>query len=212
MNIGIFGATGTIGSRILNEALRRGHKVTAFVRDASRIPPHDTKVTWKVADILDADSIANVIAGQDVVISAYGPGRAGDPRHIVDAAAALLKAFEKHPEVRLIVVGGAGSLEVAPGKTVIDSGMIPPEWIAVPIAARDALELFRSNQTVQWTYFSPAAMIQPGERTGKFRLGGDQLIVGPDGKSAISCEDYAVAMLDEAENPQHIRQRFTIGY
>ena len=211
MNIGIIGATGTIGSRILNEAVQRGHNVTVFARDASRIPAEPGKVTWKVADALNPDSIGGAVAGLDAVISSYGPARGSDPQQIVTAAKSLTQAFEKNPSVRLLVVGGAGSLEVAPGKTVIDAGMIPAEYVKIPIAHQEALEVFKTSPA-NWSFFSPAAMITPGERTGKFRLGGDQLVVGEDGKSAISCEDYAVAMLDEAERPVHIRKRFTIGY
>jgi uncharacterized protein len=257
MNIGIFGATGTIGSRILKEAVHRGthlpsrdeiatrakqiwlrngspegtaeqdwrqaeqelesargpdHSVTAFVRDASRIPEDHLGAKWKVADIFDPNKVAEVIAGQDVVISAYGQPRGGDPQLIVKAARSLLEALGRRPGLRLLVVGGAGSLEVAPGKTVLDAGMIPQEYVAIPIAHKEALEMFRANTRVPWTFFSPAAMIKPGDRTGRFRLGNDQLIVGADGKSAISCEDYALAMIDEAEHPLHIQRRFTIGY
>ena len=212
MNIGIIGATGTIGQRILNEALSRGHNVTAFAREESRIPAEKGKVTWEVADVLDADSLAWAIGGQDVVISSYGPGQARDPQTIVAAAHALLKAMEKHPGTRVIFVGGAGSLEVKPGLQLVDSGAIPDAYKAVVLAHRDALNVFRQAPGKKWTFFSPAGFISPGERTGKFRLGGDQLIVGEDGQSRISCEDYAVAMLDEAEKGQFIGKRFTVGY
>jgi putative NADH-flavin reductase len=212
MNIGIIGATGRIGQRILNEALSRGHNVTALTSSASKIPADKGKVTWKVANALDADSVSKAMEGLDVLISSYGPPQGGDASQIATAAKTLLAAAEKHPSVRLLVVGGAGSLEVAPGKTVVDAGMIPEQWIAIPVAHQHALDAFRANAKVNWTFFSPAFMIQPGERTGKFRLGGDQLIVGENGKSEISMEDYAVAMLDEVEKPQHIRQRFTVGY
>jgi uncharacterized protein len=212
MNIGIIGASGRIGQRILSEAVSRGHQVTAFTSDAAKIPADKGNVTWKVADALDANSIGGAIGGLDTVISAFGQAKGADPQQIPASVKTLLTVFEKHPSTRLLVVGGAGSLEVAPGKTVIDAGMIPVEWIAIPVAHRDALGLLKANSSVNWTYFSPAAMINPGERTGKFRLGGDQLIVGENGKSEISMEDYAIAMVDEAEKPAHVRQRFTIGY
>ena len=212
MNIGIFGATGTIGSRIFKEALQRGHHVTAYVRDASRIPQDPTGAKWKVADVQNPNDVAEVIGGQDAVISAISQGKGGDPQLIVSATKSLLEAFGRRPGLRLLAVGGAGSLEVAPGKTVIDAGMIPQEWIAIPIAHRDALALYLANTVVPWTNFSPAASIQPGQRTGKFRLDNDKLVVGADGKSAISCEDYAMAMIDEVEHPLHLRKRFTIGY
>jgi putative NADH-flavin reductase len=196
----------------LEAARGADHQVTAFVRDASRIPADHQGAKWVVADLFDTNRVAEVIAGQDVVISSYGPARGGDPHLVVKAAHAVLEAFGRRPGLRVIVVGGAGSLEVAPGKTVIDAGLIPEEFLPIPKAAKQALELFRANHKVSWTYFSPAALIRPGERTGKFRLGNDQLVVGADGKSTISCEDYALAMIDEAEHPLHIQKRFTIGY
>lgn len=212
MNIGVIGATGRIGQRIVAEALQRGHNVTAFTSDAAKIPADKGKVTWKTANVMNADSVGAAMQGQDVLISSYGPAMGADPKPLSTSAETLLKAGEKHPKVRVLMVGGAGSLEMASGKTVIDSGVIPKEWIAVPIAHKDALEVFKKNSTVNWTYFSPAGSIQPGERTGKFRLGGEQLIVGENGKSEISMEDYAVALLDEVEKPRHERKRFTIGY
>jgi putative NADH-flavin reductase len=212
MNIGVIGATGRIGQRIVAEALSRGHNVTAFTSSGAKIPAEKGKVSWKTANVMDAQSVAKAMEGQDVLISSYGPPMGSDPKPLVTAAESLLKAAEKHPNVRLLVVGGAGSLEVAPGKTVIDSGLIPAEWIAIPIAHKEALDVYRKNSSANWTYFSPAGSIQPGERTGKFRLGGDQLVVGENGKSEISMEDYAVAMIDEIEKPGKSRRRFTIGY
>jgi len=218
MNIGVIGATGRIGQRIVNEAVQRGHNVTAFTSSASKVPAEKGKVTWKVADALDAADLSNAMKGQDVLISSYGPSMA-DPtqipvvaKNIATVAGKLLEAASQNPSTRLLIVGGAGSLEVAPGKTVIDAGLIPPQWLAIPVAHKDALHVFKTNNTINWSYFSPAAMINPGERTGKFRLGGDQLVVGENGKSEISMEDYAIAMLDEAEKPKHIRTRFTVGY
>ena len=212
MNIGVIGATGRIGQRIVAEAVHRGHNVTAFTSSAAKIPADKGKVAWKTADVLDANSVAAAMEGQDVLISSFMPPMGDDPKPIVTSAEVLLKAGEKHPAVRVLMVGGAGSLEVAPGKTVIDSGVIPKEWVAIPIAHQEALGVLKNNSTVNWTYFSPAGEIKAGERTGKFRLGGDQLIVDEHGKSEISMEDYAVAMLDEAEKPRHLRKRFTIGY
>jgi len=212
MNIGVIGATGRIGQRIVAEAVNRGHNVTAFTSSAAKIPVERGKVAWKTADVMDAGSVAKAMEGQDVLVSSYGPAMGSDPKPLATAAKALLEAAGKHPSTRILVVGGAGSLEVAPGKTVIDAGLIPAEWIAIPIAHKEALDVLKKNSSANWTYFSPAGSIQPGERTGKFRLGGDQLIVGENGKSEISMEDYAVAMIDEAEKPQHLRKRFTIGY
>ena len=212
MNIGVIGATGRIGQRIVAEAVQRGHNVTVFTSSAAKIPADQGKVVWKTADVLNADSVGAAMQGQDVLISSYGPAIGADPKPIATAAETLLKAGERNPKVRVLMVGGAGSLEVAPGKTVIDSGMIPAQYIAIPIAHKEALDVFKKNSTVNWTYFSPAGSIQPGERTGKFRLGSEQLVVGENGKSEISMEDYAIAMLDEVEKPRYQRKRFTIGY
>jgi uncharacterized protein len=237
MNIGIFGASGTIGQRVLAEALGRGHAVTAFTRNESRIGPERGGIVWKLANVLDADSIARVISNVDAIVNSYGPGPSSnasgkyesaaveaairDAGSLVVAAHALLKALEQRPALRLIVVGGAGSLEVKPGLQGVDSGPglvaalqelgLPEEYKAVVEAHRNALNIYRvSNRN--WTYFSPAHLTVPGERTGRFRLGRDQIVIGADGQSRISCEDYATALLDEVEVPRHIQQRLTIGY
>jgi putative NADH-flavin reductase len=237
MKIGIFGATGTLGQRIVAEALRRGHAVAAFARDESRIPREPGEVTWKVASVLEAEGIARVIDDLDVLINAYGPGPSSNSsgqypteavnaailnsESLVTAAHTLLKALERRPSLRLIVVGGAGSLEVQPGLQGVDTGTglvtaleelgLPEDYKAVVQAHREALNVYRASNR-NWTYFSPAHLTTPGERTGRFRLGGNQLVIGADGHSRISCEDYAMALIDEVELPHHIQKRFTIGY
>ena len=202
MNIGVIGASGRIGQRIVAEAFKEDITSRRSLAIAAKIPADKGKVAWKTADVFNADSVGAAMQGQDVLISSYGPAMGADPKPLATAAEILLKAGEKNPKVRVLMVGGAGSLEVAPGKTVIDSGLIPAQYIAIPIAHKEALDVFKKNSTVNWTYFSPAGSIQPGERTGKFRLGGDQLVVGENGKSEISMEDYAIAMLDEVEKPR----------
>jgi putative NADH-flavin reductase len=211
MNIALFGATGTIGQRILAEALNRGHRVTAYVRDPSKLTTKHANLTVKTASGIDAATVAAAAAGQDVVVSAYGPRPGDDPAQLSAVARALLEGIARHPTVRLIHVGGAGSLEVAPGVQLVDTPGFPDAIKPIVYAHRDALDIYRKS-TGNWTYFSPAGLIQPGERTGKFRLGGDQLVATPDGQSRISAEDYAVALVDEAEKPQFTRKRFTIGY
>ncbi|MFI6165992.1 NAD(P)-dependent oxidoreductase [Nocardia sp. NPDC051052] len=225
MDIGIFGATGVIGSRAVAEATQRGHRVTAFSRDAARFPGDWGKVAWQVADWLDADSIAAAIAGVDVVISAVNAGhgiadtiaKAGD---FVVGAQAMVSALEQHPRVRVIAVGGAGSLEIAPGRQLVDTGAafirtltddleVPAEYIEVVRALRSALNVYRLSNR-HWTYLSPSSgRVVPGARTGRFRVGGDQ-VLGGDGD--ISAEDLAVALLDEVEQPRFIQRRFTVGY
>lgn len=233
MNIGIIGATGNIGQRILAEALSRGHYVTAFTRDRSRISKGRENVSWKNINVLDSDSIAAVIVSLDVLVSTYQPGNAAqdfndvveqsirNPETYVTAARALLQALQQYPRLRLIVVGGAGSLEIKPGVTRADSpddlraslkqlGL--PEAYEVAVRGhRDALNVYRTSNRL-WTYLSPAEQIYPGERTGRFRLGGDQPVTDAKGESRISFEDFAVALIDEVELPQHVQRRFTVGY
>jgi putative NADH-flavin reductase len=217
--IALFGATGVIGQRILNEALSRGHQVTAIVRDASRSPEKRPNLEIKIGDVLISESVAAAIAGTDVVVSSYGPGK-GDPQLVVTAAHALIAGVAAagkkaaHP-IRLIVVGGAGSLEIAPGVQLLDTPEFPAAWKPVASAARDALAVYRTEGMkagIDWTYFSPAAMIQPGTRTGKYRTATDQLVRDAKGESRISAEDYAVALLDEIETPRFSRRRFTAAY
>ncbi|MBB3725779.1 NAD(P)-dependent oxidoreductase [Nonomuraea dietziae] len=233
MHIGIIGATGGIGSRVVTEALDRGHHVTAFTRDAGRISEERKNVVWRSIDVLDAGSIAAVLPGLDVLISGFQPGNAAkdfadtvarsiaDPTVYATAARALLKALESHPRTRLIVIGGAGSLEIEPGLVPADSDDIlhesldqlglPRAYAAAVRGHRDALNVLRTSNRL-WTYFSPAEDIAPGQRTGRFRIGGDQPVVDADGRSRISSEDAAVALVDEAELPRFVQRRFTIGY
>ncbi|MGY0060796.1 NAD(P)-dependent oxidoreductase [Streptomyces sp. LZ34] len=233
MRMGIIGATGNIGQRVVTEALDRGHDVTAFTRDASRIEEDRANVVWKSVDVLDADGVAAALPGLDVLISGFQPGNAAqdmadtvrrsiaDPTVYATAAKALLKALESRPRTRLIVIGGAGSLEIRPGVTradsaeelyeALDSLGLPREYAAAVRGHRDALNVLRASNRL-WTYFSPAEEIAPGERTGRFRLGGDQPVLDAEGRSRISIEDAAVALVDEAELPQFVQRRFTIGY
>ena len=233
MQIGVIGATGTIGNRVAGEALSRGHRVTAFSRDAAQIADRRENITWKSLDVTDAEGIAAVLPGLDVLISAFGPGNTArdpadavaraiaDPKVYVRAATALLTALESHPRVRLIVIGGAASLEVRPGLVFTDSGELidlaldqfglPREYAAAMRGHGDALNIFRTSNRL-WTYFSPAIDIVPGERTGRFRIGSDQPVMDADGRSRISAEDAAVAIIDEAELPRFVQRRFTIGY
>lgn len=203
MKIALIGATGFIGSRILDEALNRGHKVTAIVRNPEKVPQR-AGVTAQRGDVFDQAGLARLIAGHDAVISAV---------HFLQSdAAKLIGAVRQAGVKRYLVVGGAGSLKIAPDKDLIDSPHFPAEYKEEAGKGRDFLNLLRGESTLDWTFLSPAALIQPGARTGKFRLGKDELVVDTAGESRISAEDYAVALLDEIEKPQHIRQRFTLAY
>jgi hypothetical protein len=233
MQIGVIGATGAIGSRVVSEALSRGHHVTAFSRDASQIQDSRENVSWKSVDVLDAAGIAAVLPGLDVLISGFGPGNGArdtadsvaraiaDPTVYARAATALLTALDSHPRTRLIVIGGAASLEVKPGLVFTDSGELldaaldqfglPRQYAAAMRGHGDALNVLRTSNRL-WTYFSPAIEIAPGERTGRFRIGGDQPVMDAGGRSRVSAEDAAIALIDEAELPRFVQRRFTIGY
>ena len=212
MKIVLFGASGMIGSRVLAEALRRGHAVTAVVRDPSKVTTTSPNLTVKQGDLTAAGTVSELIAGHDVVVSAYSPPH--DQVSLVgDVARTLVSAVgSATPSPRLIVVGGAGGLETAPGVRVIDALDFPPAWKPIARAHIDSLADVYRKSAVDWTYFSPAALIQPGERTGKYRTGRDQLVADAAGHSTISAEDYAVALLDEVETPRFRRSRMTAAY
>ncbi len=209
MNVVLYGATGNAGSRILKELLSRGHQVTAVVRDKQNASlPAGVKV--EQGDLSDPDKIAQAVRGADAVISAYGPPP-DKVELLLDTTRAILQGLAKAGNPRFLMVGGAASLQVAPGVTLLDSGHLPEQWKGIATAHRDALQLLQASEA-NWTYLSPAGFFEPGERTGKFRLGKDELIVNEKGDSRISMEDYAIAMVDELEKPKHLRQRFSVGY
>jgi putative NADH-flavin reductase len=210
LKIALFGSSGHIGSRILNEALARAHQVTAIVRDATRQTDKRPNLEYKTGDVLKPESVAAATKGNDVVISAYGPG-AGDANQIATAAQSLVEGVGANQPMRLIVVGGAGALEVSPGVQWLHTPNFPPAYKKLALAHRDAFEIIR-KATFNWTYVSPSAEIDAGVRTGRFRIGTDQLLVDANGKSSISMEDFAAAILDEVEKPKFSRARFTVGY
>ncbi len=211
MKIALIGATGNIGQRILQEALNRGHSVTGISRNPQKQNIKADRLEWVSADISDTGKLAKTVEGHDAVVSAYGPGRE-DPQNIIKTTYSIIEALKQAGVKRLVVVGGAGSLEVSPGLQLVDTPEFPAEWKGGALAHRDTLRIYQKEKELDWTYLSPAGLIQPGERTGKFRLGKGQLITDEKGNSVISMEDYAVALLDELENPQYIHQRFTLGY
>jgi uncharacterized protein len=213
VNIALLGATGFVGSALLNEALDRGHTVSAIVRHPEKLAPRDRLVV-KRGDVYDAALLANLIQGQDAVISAFNPGWK-DPNLYDDqvrGTASIIAAIKEAGIKRVLWVGGAGGLEVKSGVRVIDSPDLP-DWVRPgSLATMEALEELRKEPELEWSFLAPSAQLQPGIRTGKFRLGTDQLLVDSNGQSRISVQDYAVAMIDELEHPKHIRQRFTVGY
>ncbi|HEV2512833.1 NAD(P)-dependent oxidoreductase [Bosea sp. (in: a-proteobacteria)] len=203
MKIALIGATGFIGSRLLTELTSRGHQVTAIVRNPGKVP-QGAGVTALKGDVYDRDGLAAPLAGHDAVISAVHY-TASDP-------ATLLAAVKQSGVKRYLVVGGAGSLEVAPGVKLFDTKEFPAIYLDEARKGGAYLDLLKGEPGLDWTFLSPSALIEPGERTGKFRLGKDQLLVDGNGQSRISAEDYAVALVDELEKPAHSRQRFTVGY
>ncbi|HXN25647.1 MAG TPA: NAD(P)-dependent oxidoreductase [Candidatus Acidoferrales bacterium] len=209
----LIGSSGMIGQRILHEALNRGHHVTALVRDTSGTGEHHAQLDYHTGDIFKPETIATAAVDHDVVVSAYGPGK-GDPSLEMKAAHVLIEALTRVEPIRLIAVSGAGSLEVKPGVQLVDTPNFPAEWKAIALAHREALEVYRKAGMAEfdWTAVSPAALIEPGTRTGKYRTGTDQLLVDDRGKSYISAEDFAVAVLDEIEKPRFQGQRFTVAY
>lgn len=213
MKIAVFGAGGNIGSRIVDEALRRGHFVTALVRNPVTYNPAN-KLDLKVAraDIVDSQEVETGAFDHDVVVSAYNNTHGAPASTIYEVVVPLLNGVRQANVKRLIIVGGAGSLEVAPGVQLVDTPEFPEAYKAAALAHREALKLYQKETGVEWTYISPAAEIAPGERTGMFRTGGTHLISDEQGRSFISMEDYAVAVLDEIEEPRHVREQFTVGY
>lgn len=201
--IAIIGATGRAGSQLLEEALRRGHTVTAIARNTDKIEVRPG-VTVKQADALDAQALQQAVSGNDVVISAA---------HFATLpASAVIGPVKSAGVPRLLVVGGAGSLLLSGGTRVIDNPGFPSEYKKEATAGAKFLDALREEQQLDWTFLSPSAEFTETERTGKFRLGQDELLVSSEGRSWISFADYAIALIDEVETPKHSRQRFTVGY
>jgi putative NADH-flavin reductase len=214
MKAALIGASGFVGSAILNEALMRGHHITAIERHTSLIKVQDRKLTAKKCDIFNTDELSEILRGQDALISAYNPGWT-NPKIFDDTIhgyQSIINAVKKAGLKRILVVGGAGSLEPEPGRPLVDREDFPKDWKMGAMALRDVLNMFRHENDLDWTFFSPAINIFPGERTGKFTLGGDEPVLDDKGQGRISVQDYAIAMIDELEKPKHKKQRFTIGY
>jgi putative NADH-flavin reductase len=211
----LIGASGFVGSAILNEAISRDYKVTAVVRNPEKIAIKNDNLTVVKADVSSAETVDELCKGFDTVISAYNPGWANPDiyNETLSVYAAILKGAKAAGVKRLLCVGGAGTLFCAPGLRVMDSGIIPDAFLpAVKSLGEFYLNVLSNEKEIDWVFFSPAGNIAPGKRTGEFRLGKDDLIVDKDGNSNISVEDYAVAMMDEVEKMAHHQERFTIGY
>jgi len=209
MNVVVYGATGKSGSEIVKELLRRGHKVTAVARKAGGLNA-EPGLTIKTDDLSNVDAIAGIIRGSDAVVSAYAPP-ADDTDALLGVTERQIAAVKKAGVPRLLVVGGAGLLEVAPGVTLIKSGYLPAEYLPIATSHEKALAVLRASD-IDWTYLSPGAYFVPGERTGKFRLGTKELVSDAKGESKITFADYAIALVDELEKPAHRKASFSVGY
>ncbi|MEV6096281.1 NAD(P)H-binding protein [Nocardia sp. NPDC051981] len=212
MQITVFGASGDAGSRVVAEALSRGHRVRAVARTAERLRELPAQVEVWTGNAADPADVEKAAAGSDVVVSATRPAP-GREHELAEVAAALLEGLADSG-IRLLVIGGAGSLTVAgTGKTLTEQPGFPAELVPIAEGGSRQLEVFRTTpHAVNWAYVSPAALFEPGERTGAYRVGRDDLLTDDQGNSSISMEDMAIALLDEIERPAHHRTRFTVGY
>lgn len=212
MKIVLIGASGYVGSALLKEALTRGHEVTAAVSNPAKVA-RPAGVTAVGIDVLNTQALVEVLAGHEAVISAFsGHAQADIYGYYLDGLRSIISAVQAARVPRLLVVGGAGSLDVAPGVQLVDTPEFPAKWKPTAQGARDALKLLRQQASLDWTMLSPSALLEDTGRTGKFRLGADHLLADSEGKSHISVQDYAIAMVDELERPAHSRRRFTVGY
>ena len=216
MKIVVFGATGNIGARISKEASNRGHQVVGVVRDPESVKSPDPRVVLQRGDATDANSVAELARSADPVVSAISPrpnARGRGAPSLAAAARALIAGVREAGKRRLLIVGGAGSLEVAPGQALMDQPGFPQAYRAEAQEAREALAVLRQEATgLDWTFLSPAAEVGPGERTGNYRTTDDRFLTDDKGKSFITFEDYAVALIDELEHPKHAGRRFGVAY
>ena len=214
-NVVLIGASGFVGTAILNELLNRGHKVPAIVRDAKKMTVSNPNLTIVEADVTDTDALKEAGKGKDAVISAYNPGWKNP--HIYEDTLKnyplIVESAKQAGVKRLLIVGGAGTLFYAPGKMVMDADDVPAQLLpGIKSLGEFYLNTLRKEKDIDWIFLSPAANMTPGQRTAKFRIGKDDLVVDANGDSNISVEDFAVAMVDELEQEKHHKERFTIGY
>ncbi len=205
MKVAVLGISGRVGSRIADELLRRGHEVTGIARHIDNAAAPQPGVTLKSGDAADTVMLVSLLRGHDAVIRCTRFVGGGD-------APGLIDAVRQAGVPRLLVVGGAGSLRSPSGPDLADTPDFPASYKPEALSGREFLRTLRQEKVLDWTFLSPSAEFMPGERSGKFRLGGDELLIAADGQSWISMEDYAIAMVDELEHPAHSRQRFTVGY
>lgn len=213
MKIALIGGTGFVGTPVLAELLSRGHAVTLLARNPSKVAVQ-AGLTVVKADVLNAAQVAQAVTGQDAVVSAYNPGWGEEQIHdlFLQGTQAIFTGIKQAGVKRLLVVGGAGSLFVAPGVQLVDVPEFPAEYKQGALAAREALNLIKKEDTLEWSFLSPPIGLAPGERSGQYRVGADNLLPGAgDAPAGISVQDLAVAIVDELETPKHIQKRFTVA-
>ncbi len=213
MKLAIIGATGFVGSAVLQEALQQGHDVTAIVRHPEKLAAHPS-LTAKAVSVFDEAALADVLRGHDAVISAYNPGWTNPniQSQMIEGSAHIVNATKLAKVPSLLVVGGAGSLEVAPGVQLVDTPQFPAEWKEGALGAREVLNQLRKEKELNWRFISPAVFLEPGKRTGQFRYGDDAVLFNDDQPARISVEDLAVAIVEEIAAPRYNQRRFTVAY
>jgi len=212
MKIALIGGTGFVGSALLNELLARGHSVTALARNTGKYPSR-TGLQVVKADVYDAAQVAGAVRGHDAVVSAFNPGWKEPDIYalFLKGHAAIVAGVKQSGVKRFLSVGGAGSLFVAPGVQVVDTPHFPAEWKAGALGARDALNELKKETELEWTFLSPPADLHPGERSGRYKVGADDLLMNGNVPAGITVTDLAVAIVDEIEKPKHVRRRFTVA-
>lgn len=213
MKLAIIGATGFVGSAVLQEALQQGHDVTAIVRHPEKLAVHPS-LTAKAVSVFDEAALADVLRGHDAVISAYNPGWTNPDiqSQMIEGSAHIVNATKQAKVPSLLVVGGAGSLEVAPGVQLVDTPQFPAEWKEGALGAREVLNQLKNEKELNWSFISPAVFLEPGKRTGQFRYGDDAVLFNDDQPARISVEDLAVAIVEEIAAPRYNQRRFTVAY
>lgn len=213
MKLAIIGATGFVGSAVLQEALQQGHDVTAIVRHPEKLAVHPS-LTAKAVSVFDEAALADVLRGHVAVISAYNPGWTNPDiqSQMIEGSAHIVNATKLAKVPSLLVVGGAGSLEIAPGVQLVDTPQFPAEWKEGALGAREVLNQLKNEKELNWRFISPAVFLEPGKRTGQFRYGDDAVLFNDDQPARISVEDLAVAIVEEIAAPRYNQRRFTVAY
>jgi len=212
VNVLLLGASGRIGQRVATELLERGHSVTGVSRSGTVDGVADEDFVAVAGDAADPDQVAHLATGHDAVASGLGPAEEESPEVLPELMEAVVEGLRRASVDRLVWTGGAGGLSVGPDTRLVETEAFPDEWEGVALAATDAYEVLSEAEDLEWTYLAPAALIEPGERTGEYRTAEGELVADEDGDSYISMEDFAVALADELEDPQGVHTYLGTGY